>query len=159
LELGQRARGGRPEDAVDSATVESQPAQPGLQRDHVVATQVRRHELEVTIAETPRGLDERQPRRLVTGAVVTQAAVTLERPDCRFRRLAVLTTASRGKPRRPEAALEVAYGVAVLPAGQREETRNSSSSWSIWALPLAPTRRLCTSPPENTSSVGMLITL
>ena len=91
--------------------------------------------------------------------MVAQAAVTLERPDGRFRRLAVLTTPGRGKPRRPEAALEVAYGVAVLPAGQREETRNSSSSWSSWALPLAPTRRLCTSPPENTSSVGMLITL
>jgi hypothetical protein len=159
LELGQRARGGRPEDAVDSAAVEAQPAQPGLERDHVVATQVGRHELEVTIAEPPRGLDERQPRRLVTRAVVAQAAVTLERPNCRFRRLAVLTTAGRDEPRRPEAALEIAYGVAVLPAGQREETRNSSSSWSSWALPLAPTRRLCTSPPENTSSVGMLITL
>ena len=67
--------------------------------------------------------------------------------------------ADRAEPGGAEPALQVLDGVAVLPEGQLLETRNSSSSWSSWDLPLAPTRRLLTSPPENTSSVGMLITL
>ena len=58
-----------------------------------------------------------------------------------------------------EATLEVADGLAVLPGGQWAETRNSSSSCSSWVLPIAPTSFLLISPPENTSIVGMLITL
>ena len=50
--------------------------------------------------------------------------------------------------------------------GARESTEsasitqamNSESSSSSCALPFAPTRRFCTSPSRNTSSVGMLIT-
>ena len=63
------------------------------------------------------------------------------------------------EPGGAEPALQIADGVAVLTRGQLEETRNSSSSWSSWDLPLAPTSRLLTSPRENTSRVGMLITL
>ena len=65
---------------------------------------------------------------------------------------------ARSEAGRAEAALEVADGVAALTEGQLEETRNSSSSWSSWDLPLAPTRRLCNSPPLKTRRVGMLIT-
>ena len=85
----------------------------------------------------------------------------LERTDGVLRRDAELAGlgADRAEAGGAEPALEVLDGVAVLPEGQLLETRNSSSSWSSWDLPLAPTRRLLTSPPENTSSVGMLITL
>jgi hypothetical protein len=64
-----------------------------------------------------------------------------------------------GEPAGGEPALQVADRVAVLTRGQLEETRNSSSSWSSWDLPLAPTRRFCGSPPLKTRIVGMLITL
>ena len=93
--------------------------------------------------------------------VVVQAAVALEGLHGGLGDGAERTRlgTDRGEPGDTQAALQVADGVAVLTAGQREETRNSSSSWSSWDLPLAPTRRLCTSPPLKTSSVGMLMTL
>ena len=93
--------------------------------------------------------------------MVTQPAVALERPHGVAGRIAEdarLGTTGR-VPGGAETALQIADGVAVLAWGQLEETRNSSSSWSSWDLPLAPTRRFCTSPPLKTRRVGMLITL
>ena len=112
------------------------------------------------VTEAPRRLDEGEPGGLVAPAVVVQAAVALEglhgelRGDVGAARFGVI----RAEAGPAEAALEVADGVAALTEGQLEETRNSSSSWSSWDLPLAPTRRLCNSPPLKTKSVGMLIT-
>ena len=90
-----------------------------------------------------------------------QPAMTLERTYGGLGCLAVLAAlgADGAEPGSTESALQVADGLAALTDGQREVTRNSSSSWSNWDLPLAPTRRLCTSPPEKTNRVGMLITL
>ena len=85
----------------------------------------------------------------------------LEGPDGVLRDDAELAGlgACRGEPGGTEPALQILDGVAVLTEGQLLETRNSSSSWSSWDLPLAPTRRFCTSPPLKTRRVGMLITL
>ena len=93
--------------------------------------------------------------------MVAQPAVTLKRS---YGCLGCLTVeaalgADGAEPGSAKPALQVADGLAALTDGQREVTRNSSSSWSSWDLPLAPTRRLCTSPPEKTNRVGMLITL
>jgi hypothetical protein len=66
---------------------------------------------------------------------------------------------------RAEAPLQVTDRLAALSLPQWEVARqcvvarNSSSSWSRAPLLLAPTRRFETSPPENTRSVGMLMTL
>ena len=160
LELLQGGGGRRPEDAVDTPAVEAEAAEPGLQRADVVAADERRDEAQRSIAETPRRLDERQPGRLVTAAVVVQAARALEGPHGGIRGDVERTGlgAVRAEAGGTEPALEVAYGVAALTEGQLEETRNSSSSWSSWDLPLAPTRRLCNSPPLKTRRVGMLIT-
>ena len=161
LEGGQGAGRRRAEDAVDATAVEAQPAQPSLQRPDVVAAHVRGDQLEVSVTEPPRRLDQGQPGRLVAGAVVVEAAMALEGLHGSLGRRAELTSVDpqRAEAGRAEAALQIADGVAALTEGQREETRNSSSSWSSWDLPLAPTTRLCTSPPWKTSSVGMLITL
>ncbi len=73
--------------------------------------------------------------------------------------------AARRESGRAEATLQVTDRLAPLALAQREEVRqcvvarNSSSSWSRAPLLLAPTSRLDTSPPENTSRVGMLMTL
>ena len=160
LEVLEGAGGGRPEDAVDAPAVEAEPAERGLQPADVVAAQVRGDEAQRTVTRLPRGLDEGQPRRLVAAPVVVQAAVALEGLHGGFRRGAEQTRlgTDRGEPGGTEAALQIADGVAVLTGGQLVET-NSSSSWSNWDLPLAPTRRFCTSPPLKTSRVGMLITL
>ena len=160
LEVRQGAGRRRAEDPVDAAAVEPEPAERGLQLADVVAAQVRGDESQRAVTEPPRGLDEREPRRFVALAVVAQPAMALEGADGVHRgRVEQPGSSSAGETGGAEAALQVADGVAVLTGGQREETRNSSSSWSSWDLPLAPTRRLCTSPPEKTSSVGMLITL
>ena len=69
-----------------------------------------------------------------------------------------------GEPGGGESAVQVTDRFAASTDGQRQRTRqeavvrNSSSSWSRAPLLLAPTSRLDTSPPENTSSVGMLMT-
>ena len=156
----KRGRGRWPEDAVDTTAVEAETTEPGLQSADVVAAHERRDEPQRPITETPRRLDECQPGRLVTATVVAQTARALEglhgdlRGDVERPGLGTV----RAEAGRSEPALEVAYGVATLTEGQLEETRNSSSSWSSWDLPLAPTRRLCTSPPLKTRRVGMLIT-
>ena len=144
LEVLERRGGGRPEDAVDPAAVEAEAAEPGLQRADVVAALERRHQPQRAVTEAPRRLDQRQPGRLVAVAVVVEPAVALEGAHGVLRRGAELAGlgAGRGEPGGAEPALEVADGVAVLTAGQLVETRNSSSSWSSWDLPLAPTRRL-----------------
>ena len=98
----------------------------------------------------------------VADAVGFQAAGLLEAPhrmhggsaeDAR------LGARGGGEPGGTEAALQIANGLAALTGSQREVGRNSFSSWRSWPLPLAPTRRLRTSPWWNTSRVGMLITL
>ena len=143
------------------SAVETQAGQPGLQRAHIVATLEGCHQAQGAITEAPRRFDEGQPRRLVAVPVVVQAAVALEGAHGILGRRAELAGlgARRGVTGGAEPTLEIADRVAVLTAGQLVETRNSSSSWSSWDLPLAPTRRLCTSPPEKTRRVGMLITL
>lgn len=96
-----------------------------------------------------------------------QTAQPLERRHRFVGRSAELAgnVAVRDQSRSTEPALQVTDRVAALPLRQREPAgqcvvaRNSSSSWSRVPLLLAPTRRLETSPPENTSNVGMLITL
>ena len=156
----QRRRRRRTEDAVDAAAVEAETAEPALQRADVVAAQERDDEPQRPVAEAPRRLDEGEPGRFVAAAVVVQAAMTLEGPhgglrgDVEHTRFGVV----RAEAGRAEPALQVADGVAALTEGQLEGTRNSSSSWSSWDLPLAPTSRLCNSPPLKTRRVGMLIT-
>ena len=58
LEVDERARGERAEDAVDLAAVETDPAEAVLQLGDVVATQVRRGEEQQPVAERPRRLDQ-----------------------------------------------------------------------------------------------------
>ena len=161
LEVLERGGGRRSEDAVDPAAVEPEATERPLQPADVIATQVRCDEPQRAVTGLPRRLDEGEPRRLVAPPVVVQPAMALERLHGGLRRGAEQTrlgTFGR-EPGGTEAALQIADGVAVLTRGQLEETRNSSSSWSSWDLPLAPTRRFCTSPPLKTRSVGMLITL
>lgn len=73
-------------------------------------------ELQRPITESPRRLDEGQPRGLVAGAVLVQSPVALEPANRRLGDVAerAWLGSDRGKPRAPEAALEVANGVAVL---------------------------------------------
>ena len=63
---------------LDSPAVEAQAGQAGLQYVDVVAAQVGGDELEVAVAEAPRGLDEGQPGGLVATAVLDQATLALE---------------------------------------------------------------------------------
>jgi hypothetical protein len=92
----------------------------------------RGHQTQRSVTESPRGLDEREPRGFVAVAVVVQTAMALERPHGDLRRRAELTGlgAGRSEPGGTEPTLEVADGVAVLTADQLLETRNSSNSWS-----------------------------
>jgi len=132
LELDEGARRARTEDAIDPASVEPQASQAGLQDVDVVAAQMGSDQLEVPVTEAPRRLDERQPGGFVAAAVVDQAALALEGTNAggrgRTERSGVVVV--RAEARRGEAPVEVADGVAALTDGQREETRNSSSSWS-----------------------------
>ncbi len=90
-----------------------------------------------------------------------QTAFTLERAQGGFggrRELTALVAEVGQEAGGTEAPLEIADGLAALATCQWEVGRNSPSSSSSCPLPLAPTRRLDTSPLSNTSSVGMLIT-
>jgi hypothetical protein len=130
LELLQSPRSFGAEDAVDTAAIETEAGQPGLQFGHVVASKVRRSQEQQAIAELPAGLDQGCPGLLVTSAVAAQAAPGLKGADGSFSG----TTKSRrlgGGGRKPggtEAALQIAYGLAALTGCQREVGRNSSSS-------------------------------
>lgn len=167
LEVLQRAHRRWTEDAVGSPAVESQLVERILQLRDVVAAQLRRREDQEPIAETPAGLDEREPGVLVADTADVQAAAALELGDRLGRGLAEQPgdVDGRRQPGSAQPTLEIANGLAALtererePAGQCVVARNSSSSWSRVPLLLAPTSRFDTSPPENTSRVGMLMTL
>ena len=149
-----------PKMRVDPSAVEAELAEQRLQRADVIATQVRSEQLQRPVTESPRCLDEGEPRRLVAGAVIVQSAVALERLDGGDGRRIERTGlgSDRGEPGAPEATLQVANRLAVLSRDQGTETRNSSSSCSSWVLPRAPMTRLLRLPLEKTSSVGMLCT-
>ena len=147
---------------MPSTRPQSKPSLPSmrLQRADVVTTKVGREQLQRPVTESPRRLDEGEPRHLVAGAVVVQSAVALERLHGGDGRRVERTRlgSDRGEPGASEATLEIADRLAVLSRDQRTETRNSSSSCSSWALPRAPMTRLLRLPLEKTSSVGMLCT-
>ncbi len=167
LEVLQCPCGRWAEDAVGATTVEPQLIERVLEFHDVVASQLRSREDEEPVTEPPSGLDERHPRLFVARTTGVQAPLTLKSGHRLVRGRAESTgrIAGRRQSCRAEASLEVADRLAALSLPQREVTRqfvvarNSSSSWSRAPLLLAPTSRLETSPPENTSSVGMLMTL
>ena len=153
-----RGRGG-PEDAVDPAAVEAEAAERRLQRADVVAAQVRGARAQRRGRRGARRLDERQPRLLVAVAGRRAGRGAPGRRTRVERRLVEATARRRpAETGGAEAALQVADGLAVLTRGQWE-VKEFVELLQQGPLPLAPTSRLRTSPPENTSSVGMLITL
>ena len=154
--------GERTQNAVDSAAVESETAETGLQIGDVVAAQVGRGEEQQPIAEPPRGLYKCSPSGSIADAIDGYPSCLLKAAHGAFGDSAIHTwpaAGRRGEPGSTEAALKIADGLVVLTRGQRELARNSSSSCMSWPLPLAPTRRLAMTPLVNTSNVGMLITL
>lgn len=167
LEVLERPNRRRAEDPVGPTTVETELIQPVLERGDVVTAQLWGRQDEQTVAETPSGLDERQPGGLVAVPTDVETTSELKRGDRLGRGHTEVARSVDGdsESRRAQAALQVADRFALLSrcqrevAGQRAVARNSSSSWSRAPLLLAPTSRLDTSPPENTSSVGMLMTL
>ena len=78
LEVLERMRGQRAEDAVDLAAVEPETAEIALQAGDIVAAQVRRGEEQQPVAQTPRRFDESGPGVLATDAVDSEAASLLE---------------------------------------------------------------------------------
>ncbi len=149
------------QDPVDTTGIEADPGQRRLQLGDVVASQIGRHEHEQPVAECPGRFDDRAPGVFVAVAGDPEATLILEPLDGRLGDSAKkgrLGTDGR-EPGGPEAALQVADGVAPLPWGQWEVARNSSSSSSRAPLPLAPTIFFLTSPSCRTSRVGMLMTL
>ena len=167
LEVLECPHGCGAEDAVGTTAVESELVERILELGDVVTAQLRCGEDQEAVAQPPAGLDECHPGVLVAGPAGVQAAQALEVGHRLARGRAEVTgrISRRCHSRRTEAALEVADRLAALSLPQREVTRqcvvarNSSSSCSRAPLLLAPTSRFETSPPENTSSVGMLITL
>ena len=139
-----------PEDAVDPPAVEPEPAEPRLQLSDVVAAHVRRRQVAAAgrrgsrLARPGRSRSarrmrpsQRRPRPVWKARTAASVAAT---------KTAGLGAGGGWKPGGTEAALQIAYGLAALTGCQREVGRNSSSSCSSWPLPLAPTRRLRTSP-------------
>src|SRR5690606_31361921 len=157
LEVRHGACGGGTIDAVGAAAVEPQARERDLQLVDVVAAQLRGGELQQPITERPRCLDQRRPRGLVAHAALKRPTLGLEGADRLFGRRA--EDASLGRIRfvtgSGEAALEITDCFTALTRGQREESRNSSSSCRRWPLLLAPTSRLWTSPLSNTRRVGI----
>jgi hypothetical protein len=161
LEVLECARGAWAEDPVDTPAVESDSAQCRLQLTHVVAAHVRRDQHEQPVADLPGGFDQGAPRLVVAQSGGTETTLVLEVTQRGFGRRAKKTRLGAGglEPGGAEAALKVAYGLAALTGCQREVARNSSSSCISAPLPLAPTIFFLISPPSNSSSVGMLMTL
>ena len=161
LEVVERARGAGTEDAVDPAGVEAEAAEPRCSSatsspagwETVGRAAGRRASScldqcgPVCSSQTPSARRPRAAWKARTAASVDAAVA------------ARLGARGGWEPGGTEAALQIADGLAVLDrASAGPVGRNSSSSWSSWPLPLAPTRRLRTSPSLKTSSVGMLIT-
>ncbi len=119
------------------------------------------------VAEAPTRLHQRQPGVFVAGSALVQTTLVLE---CHhglmggITELAEVVTA-RPQPSHAKPPLEITNRFAAFASPQWKGVtqgavaRNSSSSWSKAPLLFAPTSRLATSPLENTSNVGMLITL
>ena len=160
LEVAERSHGVWTENPIDLAAVEAEPCQRSLEIYHVVPAEVRRRQLKESFTEVPSGLDERRPCRRVALAGLDEVSGTLEVDQGCGRRLAESTEFDIGhrQAERGQSTLEVADRLSRGPGGQWELLRNSSNSWSRALLLLAPTIRRRTSPPENSSIVGMLIT-
>ena len=150
-----------------TTAVEAQVVERRLECGDVVAAQVRCTDQQEAVAQGPSRFGECQPGRLVAVPTGMETTLDLEVMDrLGGRRAEDTSLVVRGRVAgTTQPSLEVANCFTALTLGQWEEVRqvdvgrNSSSSWSRAPLLLAPTSRLETSPPENTSSVGMLMTL
>ncbi len=167
LEVFECAHGGGPEDTVRTSAVESKLIQRVLQFRDVVAAELGSSDQQQSITEAPPGFHQGEPCVFVAGTADMEAAKALERCHgtvCGHAEVAG-RVATWLQSCRSESTLEVTNLFAVLAQREREKTRqcvvarNSSSSWRRAPLLLAPTSRLETSPPENTSRVGILMTL
>ena len=162
LEISHRSDGSRAIDAVDPPTVETQSREQGLHLGHIVTAKIRGGVVEQAVSERPRGLDEGGPGVGVATTMRIQSSLSLEIDDGRFGHGAQEPgfSATRGEVTgQDQTALEVPDRLTALADPQFDGVRNSSNSWSIWPLPLAPTIRLRNSPSWKTSRVGILITL
>ncbi len=127
----KRPRRTRPEDAVDSAAVEAEAGEAGLEIGDIVAAEVGRGQEQQPIAEFPAGLDQRRPGLLVAAPVASQAPSALKGANCLFGGTTKGRRLGSGGGRESggtKAALQVAYCLAALTGCQREVGRNSLSS-------------------------------
>ena len=144
LELGERARSRRAEDAVDSARVEAEQAETALELSDVIATLHRSAEVEESIAELVAGLDDRGPGLVIADAGDLEPTRHLE---CSYRDLGrgpvlAVFDPTGVEPGSCQSALEVAYCLAGCAEAEGQAVyRNSPSSCRSWPLPFAPTRR------------------
>ena len=131
LELGQRLRGARAEDAVDATGIEPERPEASLQLGDVVAPLHRPAQVEETVAEPVPGLDDRAPGLLVTEPVGLQAPRDLERLHrslgCGTEPAVLIAPGI--EPGGCEPALEIAYRLTCCAEAQWQAFyRNSLSS-------------------------------
>ena len=122
LELQQRARRTRSEDAVDATGIKAQPTEFSLQRGDVVAAYVRRGELEQSVTQRPACFYQGAPRGVVTDTTCTQAARFLKARHGCFGGRAISTDLRRrgGITDVGKSTLQISDGLAALTRRQGE---------------------------------------
>ena len=106
------------EDAIDAACIETETTQLTLQCSDVVASHVRRRQLEQAVAECPTGFDQNVPRGFVADSRNRETAGLLKVSNSTRRSVAVGSNIERERAEYVrESALKVADWFAALSRG------------------------------------------